>query len=357
MKNLPVQSGSLKSLRRIKRLSSLLTAFLFCILPLSSAATSGSTDKNSTFTRLTRTDDSIPPQVEYLYVRALDFLKRIQKENGTFDGTYGDDPAASAFCLMAVLAHGEDPVSGPYADMAKRSLDFILSCQNAETGMIGDAMYSHGFSTLALAEAYGSLPDNRLGPALQKAVDLSLKAQRSNPFRAWRYNPDSTDADTSVTGCILVSLYAAANAGIEVPGKALDQGLKYMATCRNAKGIYGYTTPGEGSVAISAIGLLTQALDKRHDEPSFQTTLAFLKTKLQTREDSYPFYMEYYMAQALFHADEELWKTWNRRNFRLLAASQAPDGSWSAMRSPGYSTAFALLSLAVNYRFLPIYEK
>ncbi len=310
-----------------------------------------------TFTRLTRTDDTIPPQVEYMYVKALDFLKREQKENGTFDGTYGDDPAAAAFCLMAVLAHGEDPVSGPYSELVQRSLDFILSSQSSENGMIGSTMYSHGFATLALAEAYGAIPDDRLGPSLQKAVALSLKAQSVNPLGAWRYDPTSTDADTSVTGCILVSLHAAANAGIEVPHKALDKGLQFMASCRDSKGIYGYTSPGSGSIAVSAIGLLTQALAKKHEEPSFQATLAFLKSKLQTREDTYPYYMEYYMAQALFHADEEIWRAWNRRNFRLMAASQAPDGSWSGMRSPGYSTAFALLSLAVNYRFLPIYEK
>ncbi len=334
----------------------LLSLPVLAVLPVN-GATPGQAGDNKTFSRLTRTDDTIPPQVEYMYVRALDYLKRTQKENGTFDGTYGDDPAAASFCLMAVLAHGEDPVSGPYADLAKRALEYILASQSGGNGMIGSTMYSHGFSTLALAEAYGIIPDDRLGPALQRAVDLTLKAQSVNSLGAWRYDPTSTDADTSVTGCIIVSLRAAANAGIDVPPKALERGLRFMDSCRDPKGIYGYTSPGNGSIALSAIGLLTQALAKNHEEPSFQATLGHLKTKLQTKEDSYPYYMEYYMAQALFHADEEIWRIWNRRNFRLLAASQAPDGSWPGMRSPGYCTSFALLSLAVNYRFLPIYEK
>ena len=38
--------------------------------------------------------------------------------------------------------------------------------------------------------------------------------------------------------------------------------------------------------------------------------------------------IEYYMSQALFHADQEVWKEWNYKNMRYLGASQAPNGSW-----------------------------
>jgi hypothetical protein len=63
------------------------------------------------------------------------------------------------------------------------------------------------------------------------------------------------------------------------------------------------------------------------------------------------------MAQALFHADEIAWKEWTRRNIRYLAAIQSTDGSFLGNQGPSFSTAGALLSLALNYRFLPIYEK
>lgn len=304
-----------------------------------------------------RNGDPIPPQVEYMYVKGLEFLRQAQRDDGTFAGTYGDDPAAAAFCLMAVLAHGDDPVTGSYAQLAQKALNYILSQQDPESGYIGDSMYSHGFATLALAETYGMLLDDRIGPALQKAVSLILQAQNNNPVGAWRYTPDSTDADASVTGCILVSLYAAANAGIGIPKHVFDKGLKFMASCRNDRGIYGYMTPGDGSIAMSAIGLLTQALGQQHQTQEFQQTLHFLEDHLEVQEDTYPHYLEYYMAQSLFHARESLWRKWNHHLCEKLAATQAPDGSWTLMRSPGYETAFVLLSLAVNYRFLPIYEK
>jgi hypothetical protein len=63
------------------------------------------------------------------------------------------------------------------------------------------------------------------------------------------------------------------------------------------------------------------------------------------------------MAQALFQADETAWEKWNKDNTRLLSAAQLPDGSFAGTYGNAYTTAAACLSLALNYRFLPIYEK
>ena len=172
-------------------------------------------------------------------------------------------------------------------------------------------MYNHGFATLALAEAYGMVRDDRIGPALHKAVALTLTAQKKNKTGGWRYAPDSTDADSTVTGCQLVSLYAARNAGIPVPDEAFERGLKYMASCRDSKGGYGYTGPSGPRVTLTAIGSLTLSLARQKSDPSFKTSLAFLKKNLNYRDSSYPFYFEYYMSQALFHADLDTWKEWN----------------------------------------------
>ena len=57
--------------------------------------------------------------------------------------------------------------------MVRRCVNYILSKQNRGSGYIGDSMYNHGFATLALAEAYGMVRDDRIGPALRKAVALT----------------------------------------------------------------------------------------------------------------------------------------------------------------------------------------
>jgi hypothetical protein len=85
--------------------------------------------------------------------------------------------------------------------------------------------------------------------------------------------------------------------------------------------------------------------------------LEYLKKHLDYRDRYYPYYYEYYMSQALFHADESVWRDWNDRNIRYLSTIQSRDGSWPGNQGTSFNTAGALLSLALNYRFLPIYEK
>jgi hypothetical protein len=59
----------------------------------------------------------------------------------------------------------------------------------------------------------------------------------------------------------------------------------------------------------------------------------------------------------LFHADQKVWEEWNAKNIKLMSTLQSPDGSWPGRMGYAFNTSGALLSLALNYRFLPIYEK
>ncbi len=304
-----------------------------------------------------RQDDPIPAQVEAMYTKGLRFLATTQSADGNWSDRSGSEPGVVGLCVMAFLAHGEDPNHGPYAKNIRSGLKFIINKQKQVNGYIGSSMYNHGFATLALAEAYGVVEDERIAPALRKAVDLILSAQERNPRHAWRYTPESSDADTTVTGCQLVALYAARNAGLAVPEEALKKGQAFMKRCRGSNGGYGYTSAGSGKPTLTAIGSLTLSLAKDRDSKGYRASLEYLKKQLNYRDRTYPFYFEYYMSQALFHADEDTWNNWNSRNIRFLSASQSRDGSWLGKRGPSFDTAGALLSLALNYRFLPIYEK
>lgn len=304
-----------------------------------------------------RKDDPVPAKVENLYIRGLKYLAATQRPEGSWSDNSGHYPGVVGIAALAFLAHGEDPNHGPYAKQIQRCLDYIIKAQKSENGYIGTSMYNHGFATLALAEAYGVVDDERLEKSLQKAVDLILSAQKRNPKGGWRYSPDSKDADTTVSGCQIVSLLAARNAGIPIPDTAIERALKYMSSCRDTAGAYGYTSRGGGKTTLTAIGSLCYSLAKQKDAKGFQESLEYLKRNIDYRDPHYTYYFEYYMSQALFHADEELWKLWNEKNIRLLTATQQSDGSWAGNRGPAYSTASALLSIALNYRYLPIYEK
>jgi len=318
---------------------------------LASAAVGSAQDLNR------RQDDSVPPQAESIYEKGLQYLAKAQNEQGCWSDSTGSEPAAVGLCVAAFLAHGEDPNNGPYAKVMRRGIDYILTQQEAANGYIGSSMYNHAFATKALAESYGMIDNPKIAPALKKAVELILSAQKRNRLGGWRYTPQSTDADTTVTGCNMVALFAARNAGIPVPDEAIKRGLAFLAKCRSNDGSYGYTSAFGGKPTLTAIGLLCSSLAKETDTKGFKNSLEYLKKNLDYRERYYPYYYEYYMSQALFHADEAAWREWNARTIRYFGTIQNREGAFPGNQGASFNTAGALLSLALNYRYLPIYEK
>lgn len=299
--------------------------------------------------------DSIPPEVERMYRKGLGWITKNMTEKGNFKDTYGNQPGVVGLAVVAMLAHGEDPNTGPYATYIRRGLDFILSQQNERNGYIGNSMYNHGFATLALAESYGVVRNPRLGPALQKAVELILTAQARNAYGAWRYSPETSDADTTVSGAQMVALFAARNAGIGIPEEAIQKGIRFFLLCQGPDGGIGYTGPDAGNAPRTAIGALVLALAKQKNSKAFLAAARFLSSA--PREDSYFHYYLYYASQAYFHTSQKAWREWNALNIKALLATQGADGSWEGSFGPTFTTSACLLSLALNYRFLPIYER
>ena len=301
--------------------------------------------------------EPVPPEVEKMYKSGLEYLVKNQQPNGTWGNDYySREPGVVGLAILAILAHGEDPNFGPYATTVKRATDYLLKQQNSSTGMIGSSMYNHGFATLALAEIYGTLNDEKLGPALEKAVKLLLSSQARNPQNSWRYSPSGRDADTTAAGACMVALFAARNAGVGVPQSALEKGMDYYKTCQSADGGFGYTNPGGSNAPRTAIGTLVYALGKKKKSTVWKQSLEYLK-KRGYQSDHYYYYYVYYMPQALFQSDIEQWKKWNTINIQALKTRQSSSGAWSGSHGVVFSTSAALLSLALNYRFLPIYER
>lgn len=301
--------------------------------------------------------DPVPPEVEQIYQKGLKYLVGKQNKAGMWQDGYGQQPGVIALAMLSILAHGEDPNYGPYASTVKGCLDAILKQQNAANGYIGGSMYNHGFATLGLAEAYGMVQDDRIGPALEKAVGLILSSQKNNPYGAWRYNPGGNDADTTVSGACLVALYAAQNAGVAVPQQAIERALKYYTSCACPEGGFGYTGANGPNGPRAAIGILVFALARRYQAKELTAALQWFRGNGTTNTESYYFYFLYYAAQALFQVDLAYWREWNGQNVSRLKQLQQADGSFKGNHGETFSTSAALLSLALNYRFLPIYER
>jgi hypothetical protein len=326
-----------------------------------------------------REGTGIPNEVRMIYQKGADYLARSQSANGSWSqgaNFHGDESCGvCALSIMAFLSTGEDPNFGRYARNIRSALRFIISNQNAQTGYIPGNMYVHGFSMLALAEAYGVVDDDMLWPqdadaskkrtiaeALELAVRLAVTSQKKNPSKGWRYSPNDPSADTSIVGAVLMGLLAARNAGIDVPDESIDGALDYMKSMTSDEsGEVGYSGLGGlgESGARSSIACLVFSIGKRKEWKELDATRGYLVDRLLTPINSgWPEYERYYKAQALFQADYDSWKKWNDATIRELRAMQAEDGHiGQSDHGLAYSTSMSLLALALNYRFLPIYER
>lgn len=312
--------------------------------------------------------DAVPADVKMVYERGLAYLAKVQQPDGSWSGGQ-QGGGITGMCLMAFLANGDDPNFGQYQLNIQRACRNIIKSQDANTGFIPGSMYHHGFATLALSEAYGAVDDTLLwdggdagkqrsiGEALELAVRCAITNQ--NNEGGWRYSPGSNDADTSVTGAVLMGLLAARNAGIEVPDQVIDKSLLYYQTMTAKGGTVGYSGAGShgSSMNRSAIATLVMAIGKRRDWDKYQAAAHYIGSQLQHQDQGYPFYFRYYMAQALFQSDYESWVKWKRENTAILRNLQREDGRFDAGHGPAYGTAMSLLSLALDYRYLPIYER
>jgi hypothetical protein len=200
-----------------------------------------------------RIGEAVPRDVRELYEKGMQYLAKTQSESGEWTGGQ-QGPGVTGMALMVFLASGEDPNFGIYSHNVRRAVRSIVAAQDANTGYLGSSMYHHGFATLALAEAYGAVDDRQvwpdgkkprsIGKALELAVRAAITSQKKNSLGAWRYSPGSTDADTSVSGAVLVGLLAARNAGIEVPDEAIDRAISYYVSMTSTSGEVGYSGLG-----------------------------------------------------------------------------------------------------------------
>ena len=309
----------------------------------------------------------VPQEVVTIYDRGLAWLAAQQGPDGDWrDNNRG--AGVTGICLMAFLASGEDPNHGKYAKPIRLAVRSILTRQDASSGYYPESMYHHGFAMLALSEAYGVIderslwegakPVRSIAHSLELAIRLAGDSQKRNDFGGWRYSPESRDADTSVTGAMLMGLLAARNAGMDVPDTTVNNAMQYIRRSTGTSGMVAYSGGlGEGlggSMNLTAIGTLVGAVSRSKESDEYKAAKGRLLDHLEHRESSYPEYFGYYMAQALFQADYPAWQKWNQNRIRELLQQQRPDGSFK--NSP-YSTGMSLLALGLNYRLLPIYER
>lgn len=315
-------------------------------------------------------------QVDQAIVRALGYLAAHQEPSGCWKSeTFGEMTSTTSLAIMAFLAAGHLPDEGPYSAGMQRGIAWVLDHQSKNGLLVHRTshgpMYCHGISTLMLAEVVGMVPpdlDKRVRHALQEAVKLILDAQDQEKPDAhaggWRYQPTSRDSDLSVTGWQLLALRAARNAGCDVPIENIQRAVAYVKRCSlpEHQG-FAYQPTGGRTAVRTGNGILALEICGEHHTPeALGGALYLVETPLRD-DEPYFYYGAYYCGVGMFQIGGEPWEKTRNHLHDLLLPKQTAAGNWQPVDASEngagavYATSLAVLSLAVEYQYLPIYQR
>lgn len=312
-------------------------------------------------------DRQVTPEADRAIDSGLAWLAKQQNSDGSYGtGAYRGNIAVTSLAGLAFMGNGSSPGRGPYGGQIDRALKYVMD-NTAPSGFIAVAnagthgpMYSHGFGTLFLAEAYGMTRNPELREKLTNAVRLIIDTQ--NIEGGWRYQPVRRDADLSVTICQINALRAARNAGIFVPKETVDNCIKYVKQSQNTDGGFRYMLQGGVSAfPRSAAGIVALYSAAEYDGKEVDSGIAYLKQYMPEikfgQRYSHYFYGHYYAAQAMWIRGGEDWNTWYPAIRDELVRRQMTNGSWSDSICPEYGTAMALIILQMPNNALPIFQR
>ncbi len=336
------------------------------------------------------------------------------------------DEGVTGMALLAFLGAGFshesqqwllDPITHQrwkVGEVIKNGLRWLKNRQNADGSFTRDRafLYNEALATLALTEAYG-LTRNRfwLEPA-QRGLEFLQRAQRPNPsgtgLWGWRYasrqeieakypggsmdevgKRELFDADTSVTGWVVMALKSAQLAELPVAPEAMQGALSFAKFVSTPEGRAGYLDPkGAGAKvsgvddhfeyhagSMSALAMCIRTFTA-HDpgdpflEPAARNLVADLPDagKDHLKVD---YYYWYYGSLALHQFDGpdspkasgKYWGPWNKSMVAMLTELQDQDPKtchhggwlvpdrWCHSGGPVYATAINVLTAEVYYRY------
>ena len=331
--------------------------------------------------------------------RALAWIAKQQRADGSFPTFDTGQPAVTSLATMAFLARGHLPGEGPYGAVIDDAIEFVLTCQQP-TGLLAKvptsqhqpdwgmdprrtAPYNHPISSVFLCEVYGMTSRDksmRIRRAIERALDFSL-AQQRKPKRfpqdegGWRYvdyvTQDNTDADLSISSWQLMFLRSARNAGFDIPSDRIDAAVGYVQRCfkpRFGSFTYGVQHPQLPSRAMAGAGIVALSLSGLHETDMARSAAnwilaqSFDKYRGGTSHQDQFHYGVYHCSLAMFQMGGHFWERFYPRVVRVLVGNQSSQGHWQPELTLEaydnvYTTALVVNALCVPYQLIPIYQR
>jgi len=318
-----------------------------------------------------------PDEVDVGIAKGLEWLvKQQDPETGAFQGKLSN--TYTALSCMALMASGHLPGRSDYGENVRKGILYLVDVAKEKKGYFGHEregrMYAHGICSLALSEAYGMMETEEENRKVKEALELANRVtfdaqvtskKNKQHFGGWRYEPRPRDADLSVTVWLVLALRSAQTAQLEVPQEVIDNALTYVRnTWDQGKKSYSYQPRNNQSVSMRTAGVVcmlalgdnqSEKLRRRHEQ-----SMEFLADFDPKRGGNHFFYQSYYVATAANMISKERREEMLPRMEKALLSLQKEDGSFEKHRGHDggvYSTAFSLLTLAVRYQYLPIYQE
>lgn len=329
-------------------------------------------------------------QTEAAVAAALDWLAAAQSADGRWDAdahgagtetrTLGHDrrgagaqadTGISGLALLAFLGAGETHLAGRHRETVQHGLEFLLASQAANGSLAGNAelfasMYSHGIATLALSEAYALSGDERLLPALQRALRYTIDSQHVGG--GWRYQPHDA-GDMSQFGWQLMALKSAELGGLALPPATRVRMERFLQSCSSGanRGLAAYRPGDRASRSMTAEALVCRYFLNVENSPQALSEGAAFVGGERPGTGQANYYYWYYGTLAMFQRQGDDWDRWNKALQNELFSRQRwdgkslgsfdPDDLWGGYGGRVYSTALAALSLEVYYRYTPLHGR
>ncbi|MEO1995231.1 MAG: prenyltransferase/squalene oxidase repeat-containing protein [Planctomycetaceae bacterium] len=264
-----------------------------------------------------------------------------------------------------------------YSQQVRDGLEWIVKNQKKDGGLYTTQghhlMYEHGIATFALLEACaldvaaGRKPLREWRQAAERAVRYIEKMQHNDG--GWRYTATKTrPSDTSVSGWQVLALKTALEAGIDFDPQVVPKAKAFFESCEQGRtGITNYTTNRRNTHATTGVGMLAHQFlfgtpDSRLVKSASGVLADFAEATYGPRISSpNDYYLWYNCTLAMFQAGGENWKRWNgvvrdkvvglQEHDGCARGSWPPNGRFAGTGGRIYSTALAVLSLEVYYRF------
>lgn len=311
-------------------------------------------------------------------------------------GPHPSRTASTALALLAFLGAGythENALPGEptnrYKQVVEDGLAFLIvrARTSEEWGCdlqyIGkDGMYSHGIAAMCLCEAnaMSRRKPKRLNFVAQESIRFIERAQDVRTG-GWRYKPNESPGDLSVSAWQIMALKSARLGGLHVSQPTIYGAWDFLDRVQDDGGRRYHYLPqlirpgiqGKGKdsiVCCNAMGLLLRMyLGWKPGEAVLDEGIDMIARRGPLNDDgsSCNLYFAYYSTLAMHHYGGSNWNSWNRQVREFLIQTQAQRGheagSWyfeDYYCDKGgrlLNTVLATLILETPYRIMPLFRR